>query len=368
MRILVLASGDLWAGAEVMVYQLCAGLLNCDELIVHAVVLNKGRLAEELKKVGCRVSVVDESSMSFVRLIRELWKIKKNFSPDIIHSHRYKENLLAWLITRGFGRICLVATQHGMPELPCGQGNFKLYFRTSASFRLLSIFFDRTVVVSEEMRHALNGVYGFKRQRVFVIHNGIHIAEHHRTNNNEKETVTIGSAGRFFPVKNFLLFVDIAKVLINEECNVNFVLAGDGPERKLLQKRVLDYGIEDRFTFAGHQEDMDSFYTSINIYLNTSVHEGIPMSILEAMSYSLPVVAPEVGGIPEIIQNGETGFLVSENDAKVFADKIKQLLDDDFRAQMGEAARKCVTVKFSRRVMVEKYIQEYRQALVSLSR
>ena len=101
MRVMVLASGDLWAGAEVMVYQLACGLAGIAEVDLCVVLLNQARLAEELKKLGIGIHVVDESKHSFFAIVRAVRKLVADFSPDVIHSHRYKENLLAWFAAYG---------------------------------------------------------------------------------------------------------------------------------------------------------------------------------------------------------------------------------------------------------------------------
>lgn len=99
MRVMVLASGDLWAGSEVMVYQLAGGIGEIADIELCVVLLNQARLADELERLEIEVHVVDESKLSFVALVRTVSKIVADFTPDVIHSHRYKENLLAWLVS-----------------------------------------------------------------------------------------------------------------------------------------------------------------------------------------------------------------------------------------------------------------------------
>ena len=92
---------------------------------------------------------------------------------------------------------------------------------------------------------------------------------------------------------------------------------------------------------------MDAFYRSLDVYINTSVHEGIPMSVLEAMSYGLPVVVPKVGGFPEIVEDGVSGYLVGGREPEIFADKIFALLQPDVRELMSRLARQRVKESFS---------------------
>ena len=359
IRVLLLASGDLWAGAEVMVYQLATGLARFDSVHLKVVLLNHGRLAEELGQKGIAVKIADESVLSAWQLASEVRKIIREFSPDLIHSHRYKENLLAWIGSGVFHRSCkLVATQHGMPE---GDGaSLKSRLRTSMFFRLLAHVFNATVVVSHEMLKALAGSYGFTAQDgLKVIHNGITLPA--AMSEGRQEQLRVGSAGRLFPVKGFSLLLDIAKLVTANTEEIDFFIAGDGPQEAELKRGARQLGLEGRVHFVGHQEDMAAFYRSLDIYINTSVHEGIPMSVLEAMSYGLPVVAPRVGGFPEIVMDGEGGYLVDGRNPEDFAAKIMILVDQGKRHAMAQAAREQVEKHFTSEAMADKYLRLYRK-------
>ncbi len=358
---MLLASGDLWAGAEVMVYQLACGLKKIKHVKILVVLLNNGRLAEELKGAGVEVVIIDEVQLSIAGLTRRLYNITKGFSPRIIHSHRYKENLLAWLVTRVMRKVRLVATQHGMPEVAAQDRSFPAALQTGLSFRLLSCCFNRTVLVSKEMLQSLLDSYGFTLKNAIVIHNGIALSS--KVIQRTKERLTVGSAGRLFPVKDFALMVDIANLVVAQTDEVDFAIAGDGPERSVLEKKISEYGQQARFRLLGHQEDMDAFYNSLDVYINTSVHEGIPMSVLEAMSHGLPVVVPKVGGLPEIVEEGVSGYLVDSRNPVVFADRILKLLNPKHRYAMASAAQKRVEGSFSREAMAQQYYQLYRELL-----
>jgi glycosyltransferase involved in cell wall biosynthesis len=356
LRVLLLASGDLWAGAEVMFYQLVSGLIATEEVDLLIVLMNRGRIANELARLDASVFIIDESKSSFVQSIALLRKAVKDFAPDIIHSHRYKENILAWCAAFGATRCRLVATQHGMPET-VGIMTTKEWLRNNLFFRALSFGFKRTVVVSEEMRRSLMGRYGFTRKDVIVIHNGICIPE--RVISFPGARLVVGSAGRLFPVKDFSLFVDVARVVVQQGEHIDFVLAGDGPELNMLREKVKRHGMEERFTFLGQQENMASFYEGLGVYINTSKHEGIPMSVLEAMSYGLPIVAPKVGGFPEVLDQGVHGFLVEDRDPDTFAQYILRLSNFEERRRMGQAARERAIASFSQETMVQRYLQLY---------
>lgn len=361
MRVMVMASGDLWAGAEVMVYQLARGLKEFENVEILVVLLNKGSLAEELKVAGIGVRIVDEAQLSISCLVQEMYKIVKAFSPHIIHSHRYKENLLAWLVTRVLPNIQLIATQHGMPETTGEKFGCKDRLRSALFFYLLSFGFRKTIAVSHEMENLLNGKYGFSDKKLETIHNGILLPP--IVGKQKSDILYIGSAGRLFPVKGYDFFVKVAAKIVSMYDQVQFVIAGEGPEQQRLERLISEYGLCDRLILLGHVNDTDGFYKSLDVYVNTSVHEGIPISVLEAMGHGLPLIVPHVGGFPEIVVDGECGYLVAERDVTLFAKKILNLVDFERRKKMGISARKRVEQLFSQKVMAEKYYQLYDKLL-----
>ncbi len=361
MRIMLLASGDLWAGAEVMVCQLACGLKKLDDIMLLAVVLNGGRLAEELREQGISTMVLEEKEQSIPGLTKQIYKIVKSFSPHIIHSHRYKENLLAWLVTRAIGKIKLVATQHGMPEMIFEKQMVKQKLKAGFYLYFLSMGFKKTVTVSQEMKNLLSKHYCFPEKKIEVIHNGILLPR--AAKKNPSNVLTVGSAGRLFPVKGYDFFIKVAAKITKISDRFKFVIAGDGPERKRLERVIAKMGLKDKFALLGNVDDMSRFYKKLDVYVNTSVHEGIPMSVLEAMGHGLPVVVPHVGGFPEIVVDGECGYLIAERDVNLFAQKILGLVDLDQRKKMEKSARKRVDQLFSRKIMTEKYHNLYNNIL-----
>ncbi len=360
MRVCHLLSADLWAGAEVMACNLLRGLREYPDLDLHVLLLNEGRVAEELRSAGLSVTILDERRTSFPALCISARRHLGKISPHIIHSHRYKENILAYFARVPGRSPGLVSTQHGMPEPD--NGAMRMRSRISAGWngRILAGHFDRVVCVSFDTRDRILGNIDIPRDKVVVIHNGIELPEPCDPVRARGGTAA-GSAGRFFPVKDYRLMVEIARVASERSLSLRFELAGDGPERGLLEERVARYSLENTFRFRGHEDDMNGFYRGIDFYLNTSLHEGIPMSILEAMAHRLPVVAPRIGGIAEIIEDGVEGFLVQGREPEAFAEKCLMLMDAGLRRRMGQAAREKVERSFSAGRMAGEYHRLYRE-------
>jgi glycosyltransferase involved in cell wall biosynthesis len=360
IRVCHIISGDLWAGAEVVACHLLQELLKYDDLEITAILLNDGRLADELRKSGISLFVVDEKKRSMLQIYLDIRKIMLMRHTDIIHSHRYKENILAYLASKREKNIRLVATQHGMPEMFEGNGKLKPKLISWLNFFLLSRSFKNVVTVSQDMQKTFVQDYGFKESKVVVIHNGIEI---HMTSQRtrRRSDFVVGSSGRFFPVKDYPLMVEIARTVLEKVNDVCFELAGDGPERPKIQCLIRKYGLEEKFVLRGFVDDISHFYQGIDLYLCTSLHEGIPMSVLEAMAHGLPVIAPKVGGLEEILEDGVEGYLVEGRNPIDYAEKcIKILVNGDMRDKMRMAARDKVAKDFSINHMAQKYYQLYR--------
>lgn len=355
LKVCHIISGDLWAGAEVMSYHLLKGLMKYGDVKLLAIVLNEGRLAEEIRRLNIPVHTLDETKKSFLQILRDIKKIVVENSPDVIHSHRYKENILAYLVSRSIHGLGLIGTQHGMPEVNGEAVSLKHRLITKCNLFLLSRYFDRVVGVSHDIRDVLIDKGHFREGKVRVIHNGIEIPETFPDRSNSSAFV-IGSSGRLFPIKDYPFMVEIAKKVLGKTDNIRFQLAGDGPERSKIQALIESYGLNGTFELKGHVENVSAFYRGLDLYLNTSIHEGIPLSVLEAMANGLPVVAPKVGGLTEIFDDGVEGYLIRERDPAAFAEKCLLLYEDNLlRRKMSQAARERVKQSFS----VEKMVQQY---------
>lgn len=363
VSVLTLASGDLWAGAEAVVHQLALGLREKPHIEHTVVLLNHGRLETLCAQAGINTQVIDESRHGFAAILARLIAICRAVRPQLIHSHRYKENLLAALASLACGRPRLVTTVHGLSE---GHNNtFKSTLKGRVNRFLMRRAFDTTVAVSNDIASALAEKAGVPAHRIITIFNGIDTDGIPPVNTNPRaDTITIGSAGRLFPVKDYPLMVDIARLTCEQRPAARFVLAGDGPEKGAIRNKIKACGLENRFTLLGHVDDMQAFYAGLDIYINTSMHEGIPMTVLEAMARRIPVVAFAVGGLNEIVSHGHDGYLVEQRDAGAFSQLLIELLDDRDRIkEYGENARRTCNHRFSTGQMSQRYYNVYIQDL-----
>jgi len=361
-----LTSGDLWAGAEVMALRLISGLAEEKGVEISAVLLNEGKLARKLNNLGIPIDVVDETRSNFFQINKRIHEILRKFKPDIVHTHRLKENILGYLASRKSGlEIPLLCTQHGLDE-PQLRLKWKLLSRVN--LYILSRHFRNIVAVSEDIRITLSEKYDLPSEKLVVIHNGTEIPEE-VTPDRGNHPFTIGSAGRFFPVKDYPFLVEVAAEVNRYAKDIRFELAGEGPDFVTVIERIQRYGLQDVFFLKGFVESMSGFYNGLDIYINTSMHEGFPMSVLEAMSHGLPVVAPKEGGIKEAVTDGVHGFLIEGRDPKRYAQKCLAIYQDrNMRQIMGTASKEKVAREYSIKTMAGKYHELYMKVLSETSR
>src|SRR5207249_4798342 len=267
--------------------------------------------------------VIPEATPSAPSILFKAFRLFRHRRLDIIHSHRYKEHLLALLLARSLGVRRLIATLHGLSEMPTA----RFPRRPALDCAILKRYFTRVVAVSGDVGRTLTGTYRFNPNQVDVISNGVPVpGPASGPPLHSDRGVHIGTVGRLVPVKDFNLFLEMAAAIRRHTGNVRFSILGDGPLRSALSRTVRDLNLEDCVDLLAPRPDPVCYYRSLDIYVNTSRDEGLPLSVLEAMACATPVVAPMVGGIPEIISDGVQGFLVRSRCPTEFAGSCLALI------------------------------------------
>jgi len=362
VRVLHLFSGDLWAGAEVMVANLLEQLGDDAAVESIAVALNDGVLIRRLARRGIETHVLAEGDRGFTRLAFDCARRLRGRRIDVVHAHRYKENLLATVVARLLGVRRKVTTVHGVPEV---SPQAPLHSRLVTAIDRFNVraSFDAVVAVSAQMKTILLEGFGVRPERVRLIRNGIEVPRDWETGDRNGTTdVHIGTVGRMVPVKGYRLFLEIAAHLHARHPNVRFSILGDGPMVAALTCEAVKLGLSDHVDFLPPRTDPQPYYRGLDIYVNTSLHEGLPLSVLEAMACGKPIVAARVGGIPEVVHHGEHGFLVEDRNVSAFAACCERLIEDrELRRIMGRNARARVAEAFDRERMAASYRTLYEE-------
>ncbi len=362
IRVLQLFSGDLWAGAEATVANLLEQLWDDGAVESIAVGLNDGGLIRRLAIRGIETHLLAEADQGFPRLAFECAQLLRGRRIDLVHAHRYKENLLATVVARMLGVRRKVTTVHGVPEVNAWAPLRSRLVTAIDRFNVRASF-DAVVAVSAEMQKILLEWFGVRPDRVRLIYNGIEIPRDWETGERDGTAdVHIGTVGRMVPVKGYRLFLELAAHLHCRYPKVRFSILGDGPLMAQLTAEAARLGVSDYVAFLPPRPDPRPYYRGLDIYVNTSLHEGLPLSVLEAMACGKPVVAAQVGGIPEVVHHGEHGFLVEGREASAFAACCERLIEDrELRRTMGRNARARVAEAFGRERMADSYRTLYEE-------
>lgn len=358
-------SGDLWAGAERMIHTLLNGLSRDKDLKIIAVAFNEGTLTERLRLSGVETFVVDEAMHGVFAILTTARALLRGRNIQLVHAHGYKANLLAWMLARSLGGSRLVSTVHSLPEAAARNSVMSRLadaLKRVVDTLILRHAFSHVVAVSRDIMQVLIRRDALAPEAVGLIYNGIDCSPDMRVQTSAAggDVVHIGTVGRMMPVKDFPLFLKVAAELQRHAMPVRFSMLGDGPMKKELAQLVQALGLSESFQFVAPRPDPLSYYQSLDIYLNTSIHEGLPLSLLEAMACGKPVVAPAVGGIPEILCDGEQGFLVTDRDVSSFMGPCMRLVRDSaLRRTLGNNAAARVAGQFSSAQMTASYRQLY---------
>ncbi|MCL6480326.1 MAG: glycosyltransferase family 4 protein [Firmicutes bacterium] len=355
MTVCHIASGDLWAGAEVQVATLLRSLARSGEFQLLAIFLNEGRLAEEARSCGVQVLVIPESQHSFFGLLARATDFLRQYDVQVLHSHRYKENLLAALLASRLRIPVVVRTQHGAREPVQGWRRFRQATvhwldRMVARYRT-----DRVIVVSADLRRQLARPFG--DERVVVIRNGIDAGQVFSKLTAQQarqrlglpaEGHVVGTAGRLEPVKRLDLFLEAARRLLAQEAQMRFLIVGEGSQARPLRELAHQLGLGEHVLFTGHRADLYDVLRAMDVFVLCSEHEGLPMVLLEAMALGVPVVARPVGGIAEVVEDGVYGLCVPTSRPDDLAAACLRLLRDPvLRERLCAAAAARVRTHFS---------------------
>jgi len=356
IRVCHFMTADLWAGAEVQLRTVASYLAARPEIRLTAVLLNDGRLATELNAMGIPVAVVDEHRHTAAAIVAFLVRFLRTHEIDILHTHRYKDTVLGTVAAKVAGVSKVVRTVHGLPE-PL-RGWERMRFRAYGALETIALrsFADRIIAVSEDIAQSLRAA-GHRRSAVMAIHNGIDLSALRSTRDPRDvrrelgiaaDALVFGTVGRLSPVKGHASLLRAAQRLLRQEPNARFLFVGDGPLHHDLVTTAIRLGVDRACVFAGARNDTPDVLGAMDVFVLPSLHEGIPMALLEAMALGTPVVATAVGGVPEIVSDGANGLLVTPRDDRALADSCLELArTPGLRVALGSAARRTIAEHFS---------------------
>ncbi|MDA1161499.1 MAG: glycosyltransferase family 4 protein [Planctomycetota bacterium] len=227
---------------------------------------------------------------------------------------------------------------------------------------------QRIIAVSDSVRDALVNGQSIKENLVTVIHSGVQVPDLFENAEvlGSQRIPVIGTAGRLENSKGFPFFIQAARKVLDAGNDVEFLIAGSGPEERRLRALARQLKLTDHITFITNLPDFRSAIRAMDIFCLPSLMQGLGTVMLEAMALGRPVIATGVGGVTAILKDGETGLVVPASDSDRLAERMMELLADPVRARaIGSAARQRVIEAFDVTRMVELTVDEYQTAIAS---
>jgi len=343
--------------------------LNNDRFSSHLIAgkpeKEEGDMAYFAKERGVTVTTIPELGRhirpwnDLVALFK-IFRIIMKEKPDIVHTHTAKAGFIGRLAASLAGVPVKVHSFHGHV--------FHSYFgpvRTRVFIfieRLFGRFTDRIIVVSDSIKDDICGRFKIvDGSKVSVIGLGLDLdkfrdaaplkGKFRKELNIGEEVVLTGIIGRLAPVKNHKLFLDSIALLDKEalDARARFLIIGDGELRKDLETYTAASGIGDRVSFIGWRRDLPAIYADLDLVALTSLNEGTPLSLIEAMASRKAIAATAVGGVPDLIIDGQTGLLVKSEDPAAFAKALSRLIGDkELRMWLGDEAAGFANSNFSK--------------------
>lgn len=311
----------------------------------------KGELGQQYNHLEI-IELQKEPGIS-LKIVRQLVTLTKYLQIDIIHTHNPGPHFYG-AMTGFLTRRPVIHTKHGR--------NYPTDTKKVWLNKISSFLSKMIVPVSQNAADVCLDVEKISSAKVKVILNGIDTDLFHQGIETEKTCglVHIGIVARLSAEKDHQTLLNACKLLADQATDFHLEIIGDGPLRDTLEKSAKDLGLDTYVSFSGMRHDVPELLRQLDVFVLSSTTEGISLTLLEAMATELPIVATDVGGNPEVVVDGETGYLVPPKNPAEMSKKLLLLINDiNLRHQMGKMGRERVIANFSIKETAKKYEELY---------
>jgi len=341
-------------GAEILVAQLCRLQRENGHDVSVIAYSNLGALGETLVADGIPVLVLGEAP--FIKTFGRFWTEFKRLRPDVVHCHNPAPTLQAAIPARLTGALRVISTRHSLVAPPYN-------LKEERSFNFTARFCDWVVGICDATCENLRHTPGAHRNKIVRVYNGVDPVEPAPPAEwPEKRGFTLLFVGRLAPIKSLGTLIRAAALAAPGVPGLQLWIVGHGHERQRLEDLVKNLGVEDLVTFWGERLDVAGFFSVADAYCMSSTSEGLPMSLLQAMSLGLPAIVTDVGGMAEVVKNAHAGLATPVGDANAMAEAIVQMASDEKRRTVfHDNARTAYEELFTLEQMDAAYMELYRR-------
>jgi glycosyltransferase involved in cell wall biosynthesis len=317
-------------------------------------------ILSQFPKHAGQAHAVTMNSRFDLSVISKLVRIIKTRKIDIIHTHGYKSDILGFVAAKKTGIKC-VSTPHGFGQ----PTSFKLKVFIKLGTTLLR-FFDRVVPLSRQLEDEVYA-FGVSSTKVYYIQNGVDLTEVEKYRltkqlKKSEEKKIIGFIGQMIPRKNIQDLLDIFEAVHQQIPNITLQVLGDGESRGEMEEYAASLNSFTDIHFLGFRHDRMEYLKQFDIFAMTSIDEGIPRCLMEAMGMELAVAAYDIAGIDQLVTHNETGLLAKFGDKETLEKYWIQLLTDEKKSkELAWQAKAFVDEKFSGQRMAREYTALYQE-------
>lgn len=267
---------------------------------------NQTQLLSQITNKNVEINICNIESSKHLKNFFKFLKDLKQFGPDIIHAQMYNANILSRFIKLLLPKSKIINHFHGMSQW---MSKPKLFLDKTTS-KLV----DKFIVVSPKSYELRLKREKYPKEKTEILYNSVNLNTKIEDSNFSlnKKNLTIGMASRLIPLKNIKAAIYMLSKLLEKDLDLKILIAGDGPEKEDIEDYAKKLGLEEKVKFLGFIEDMESFYGDIDIYCISSITEDLPLSVIEAMMVGKPIIASNVGGIPDILKDVKYSVLVDD--------------------------------------------------------
>jgi glycosyltransferase involved in cell wall biosynthesis len=316
---------------------------------------------------GAELIEIDDGGPLDPKVVWQAWRLCRRLKPAIWHGHDYKTNLLGLMLVRAGCRMRLVTTVHGWVK---ETSRTPLYYRID---KMCLPRYEHVYCVSQDQVDECRKLR-VRDDRLFLLDNGIDLDAYRRRRDPatargdwipvSPDELLVGAMGRLSAEKGFDLLIRAVSRRIAAGDRLRLVIAGEGDERESLERLIGDLGMRDHIRLIGFCEDVIRFYEAIDLFVLSSLREGLPNVLLEAMAIGVPILSTRVAGVPRLICHDDNGWLVDCGDEDSLADSLGQLAaDPETRLRLAKAGRETVETRFSFEERARKQCELYGRLL-----
>lgn len=348
-------------GLERQVYLLATGLDQRRFKVTVVSMTHGGQWAEALRRAGLSVMELGRRGHLDWRRLAGMVRIFRAIRPHVVYSFNYEGNAYARLAG-------LLA---GVPILVTGERSVYMSWRMGFLERVLIRFTECVICNAEAIRRDLIDRMRLPAHKVITIRNAVVVppvsgpVERHTARQvigAAEDEIVVGTIARLAAIKNLTMLVRAAS-FCRTEARLRFCIVGGGPDEQEVRMAIRDLGLGDRFSLLGEREEAWNLLPGFDLFVLTSLTEGLPNTLMEAMAAGLPSVCTDVGGCRELVAHGVTGYLVAPGDARAVADRIVELAGNAvLRSSMGGAGRERIAGGYS----VERLVSQVEEVLLRL--